>query len=97
MKRFFRIFFKFFFFLSWEPFISMEINVKVVFSVCFLLINLTSSTSEFLAQFSNSIDDDEFVCDCLRLIESEDADGNTTHPLYCPDYGDSNVSWASKE
>ena len=66
--------------------------MESVLSVCLLLIFLTSSKSEFLAQFSDSIDDDDFVCDCLRTVESEGADGDTMHPLYCSDYGKSNVS-----
>lgn len=91
MKRFFRTL-NGFFSKSRAVFIneSMKLTVESVLSVCLLLIYLTSSKSEFSA----SIDDDDFVCDCLKNIESEDGDGDgdTMHSLYCSDYGKSNVS-----
>lgn len=66
----------------------MECNVKSVFGISFLLVYLTCTNSELVAQLNDSIDDEDVVCDCVKLIESED--GDTAEPLYCPGYLNTN-------
>lgn len=62
----------------------MECNVKSVLGISCLLVYLTCANSQFVASLSDSIEDEDFVCDCVKLIESQD--GDTTEPLYCPGY-----------
>lgn len=67
----------------------MDCYVKrVLWISSFLLIYLTCSNSEFVARIADSMDDEGFVCDCLKAIESEDSD--TTQSMYCPDNRNSN-------
>lgn len=66
----------------------MERNVKSVLRICFLLVYLTYSKSEFVARLADSMEDEGFVCDCIGAIESEDSD--TALPMYCPDNRNSN-------
>lgn len=62
----------------------MGCYVKSVLGISFLLIYLTYSKSEFLARLNaDSMEDEGFVCDCLKAIESVESD--TTQPMYCSD------------
>lgn len=64
----------------------MDRNVKKVLSISCLLFYLTLSNS--VTGFGDLFEDDDFVCDCLKMIENEDSE--MAEPLYCPDYRNSN-------